>query len=172
MMNTETCLNLLLFIKDAIILAPPRRRDTICLWGDFSKTRSIKYKRWKLRYIPGFSFIFNGKHRKQHEIRIIRYNEKVLGIFYYGQDYTQRKIYLTSPKEVVEAFQSISWYGLTEENLLSNKYGVFLDSSDEEKKNNIISHIAKDLEESLEIVTDEDIDKFKKVIEIIAVGSL
>ena len=173
-MNTETCFDLINYIKNAVVLAPAPR-EGLCMWGDFQKTISVKYKRWKLRYIPGISFIFNGKQRIQHEIIFPRDGNNIYGFFYRGNEYVTRKYFFKSPLEIAEVFKYVYWWDFSlmdnEENILKQKYCVF-PQSEEEKKIEFISYVAKDLGESLEIETDEDIKKFKQTIDIISVRNL
>lgn len=170
-MNIQQTKNLLFLIQTAIG-APDPGNTNMYLYVNSSSilVKSIKFKRWKLRYIPGRCFIFNGKQKFQHSLVFPYYNNECIGVGYWRYGVGLTAFFNKPFQEIMEIYNYTSRSYLWINDYYHEHY-ICTDSS-EERKSKFFENVSNDLMESLEINTDEDFEKFKSTINLIGIRNI
>ena len=138
-------------------------------WYERSMTSS-KFRRWRVRSIPGNCFIFNGKERISHTFIFPKYNDEYFGIIYrrgLGSDY----LYFFRPEEKTREVLHVN----NREWLINSPWrntAIMYPESSEELKNKFYSQVSMDLENSLEIYNEEDIVEFNRTLDLIHIRNV
>ena len=138
-------------------------------WNERSMTSS-KFRRWRVRSIPGNCFIFNGKERISHTFIFPKYENEYLGTIYrrgLGSDYLYFFRSEEKTREILH-IKSKEWLiDCTWRNTM-----VLYPESSEELKNEFYSQVSADLENSLEICNEEDIVEFNRTLDLIHIRNV
>ena len=140
-------------------------------WSWFARSmNSSKFRRWRVRSIPGNCFIFNGKERISHTLIFPKYEDKYFGIIYrrgIGSDYLYFFNSEVRTRDVLHANHK-EW-------LIDSPWRntvIMYPESPEELKNEFYSQVSMDLENSLEISNEEDIVVFNRTLDLIHIRNV
>ena len=137
-----------------------------------SMFHSIKFKRWKLKYLHGGRvFIFHGKQKIPHTLIFLYTHNRA--DTYFGINYWKRSLgyrsYFYRPLNKVSQLLNIPTEYLI--NSRCHERYICTDSS-EEVKNGFFEMLAKDFTESLGLNNDCDIERFRQTLNLIGIQNL
>ncbi len=169
MINTEQCKDILIKIQNAIGSPDLFDRDLYTWSWYLTSMKSTKFRKWKVRCIPGNCFIFNGKERVGHCLTFPKYENEYIGIVY-RKGLERAVLYFFKTHEETEKIlrnEGMVW-------LISSQYAgmqIFSDSPEALKEKFYLS-LAADLENSLEICGEKDIDEFGRTLDLIHIKNI
>lgn len=167
-MNIEQCQTFLIKLKDIMSLTSVEYiRGLVPLWLDQKLFKSIKFKNWKIRYVPGKAFAFNGKQKFFHQIFYYRYDNEIFGLKYFT-NYKNFKIFYISEEKVKRYFR-FSYM----RHIIDNRVSIiYLNECSQEDLDRVLNSIKEDIEESLSIHTDDDFNDLMRMIDLIGIQNL